>query len=130
MRNFLAMMTKDLHNLFVSPIAYVLIGVFFALSGYFFYMILVNVIEFTMQQVFQAQQFGTATPPFDASAAVMRGFFSVLSTLLLFLVPVMTMGVLAEEKKQGTIELLLTSPLTHLQLILGVNSQPWLYCFW
>ena len=69
------------------------------LSGYFFYMILVNVIEFTMQQVFQAQQFGTATPPFDASAAVMRGFFSVLSTLLLFLVPVMTMGVLAEEKK-------------------------------
>ena len=103
MRNYLAIMTKELHNLFVSPIAYVLIGVFFALTGYFFYMILVNVIDFTMQQAFQARQFGTSTPPFDASAAVMRGFFSVLSTLLLFLVPVMTMGVLAEEKKRGTI---------------------------
>ena len=119
MRNYLAMIAKELHNLFVSPIAYVLIGVFFALTGYFFYMILANVIDFTLQQSFQAQQFGTSTPPFDASAAIMRGFFGVLSTLLLFLVPVMTMGVLAEEKKRGTIELLLTSPLTHLQLILG-----------
>ncbi len=119
MRNYLAMIAKELHNLFVSPIAYVVIGVFFTLTGYFFYMILANVIEFTLQQSFQAQQFGTSTPPFDASAAIMRGFFGVLSTLLLFLVPVMTMGVLAEEKKRGTIELLLTSPLTHLQLILG-----------
>jgi len=119
MRNYLAMVTKELDNLFVTPIAYVLIGVFFALTGYFFYMILANFINFTMQQAFQAQQFGSSTPPFDASAAVMRAFFSILSTLLLFLVPVMTMGVLAEEKKRGTIELLLTSPLTHLQLILG-----------
>lgn len=119
MRNYLAIVSKELYNLFVSPIAYVVIGVFFALAGYFFYMILANVIEFTLQQAFQAQQFGTSTPPFDASAAVTRGLFGVLSTLLLFLVPVMTMGMLAEEKKRGTIELLLTSPVTHLHLILG-----------
>jgi len=119
MRTYLAITGKELHNLFVSPIAYVVMGVFFALSGYVFYMILASVIEFTYQQAFQSQQFGTSPPPFDATAVTLRSFFGAISTFLLFLVPMMTMGVFAEEKKRGTIELLFTSPVTHLQLILG-----------
>lgn len=119
MRNYLAMTRKELHTLFVSPIAYVVLGVFFALSGYFFYIILANVIEFAMQRAMQSTQFGTAPPPFDATSAVIRSFFGILSTILLFLVPMITMGVFAEEKKRGTIELLFTSPLTHGQIILG-----------
>ena len=119
MRNYVAIIRKELHTLFVSPIAYVVLAVFFAITGYFFYIILANVIEFVMQRAFQSQQFGQAPPPFDASAAVMRGFLGILSTILLFLIPMITMGVFAEEKKRGTIELLFTAPLTHLQLILG-----------
>ncbi|MDA2930568.1 ABC transporter permease subunit [Acidobacteria bacterium AH-259-O06] len=119
MRNYLAIVTKELRTLFVSPIAYVVLAVFFAITGYFFYIILGNVIEFVMQRAFQSQQFGAAPPPFDAPAAVIRGFFGILSTILLFLIPMITMGIFAEEKKRGTIELLFTSPLTHLQLILG-----------
>ena len=122
MRNYVALVRKELHTLFVSPIAYVVLGVFFAVTGYFFYIILGNVIEFVMQRAFQSQQFGAAPPPFDASTTVIRGFFGVLSTILLFLVPMITMGVFAEEKRRGTIELLFTSPLTHLQLILGKFS--------
>ena len=119
MRNCLALVKKELHSLFVSPIAYVILAVFFAVTGYFFYIILGNVIEFMMQRAFQSQQFGAAPPPFDASTTVIRGFFGVLGTILLFLVPMITMGVFAEEKRRGTIELLFTSPLTNLQLILG-----------
>ena len=122
MRNYVALVRKELHTLFVSPIAYVVLAVFFAVTGYFFYIILGNVIEFVMQRAFQSQQFGAAPPPFDASTTVIRGFFGVLSTILLFLVPMITMGVFAEEKRRGTIELLFTSPLTHLQLILGKFS--------
>jgi ABC-2 type transport system permease protein len=50
---------------------------------------------------------------------VVRYYFGWLSTVLLFLVPLITMGVYAEEKKKGTYELLFTSPLTNLQIILG-----------
>ena len=106
MRNYLVIIGKELHNLFVSPVAYVVMGVFFALSGYVFYMILASVIEFTMQQAFQSQQFGTSPPAFDATAVSLRSFFGAISTFLLFLVPMMTMGVFAEEKKRGTISLL------------------------
>ena len=120
MRNYIAIVRKELYIQFVSPIAYVVLGIFFAVTGYFFYIILANVIEFSMQRAFQSQQFGGgAPPPFDAPGAVIRGFFGVLSTILLFLIPMITMGIFAEEKKQGTIELLFTSPLTHFQLILG-----------
>ncbi len=119
MRNYLAIVKREFGSLFVSPIAYVVLAVFFAVTGYFFYIILGNVMEFVMQRMFQSQQFGTAPPPFDAPAAVTRGLFGVLSTILLFLMPMITMGVFAEEKKRGTIELLLTSPITSTQLILG-----------
>jgi len=119
MRNYLAIMKRELSSLFVSPIAYVVLAVFFALSGYFFTLILENIMHFVMQRMVQSQQFGTPPPPFDAPAAVIRGFLGFMSTMLLFLVPMITMGTMAEEKKRGTIELLLTSPVTHAQLILG-----------
>lgn len=119
MRNYLAIIKRELSSLFVSPIAYVVLAVFFALSGYFFTLILENIMHFVMQRMVQSQQFGTPPPPFDAPAAVIRGFLGFMSTMLLFLVPMITMGTMAEEKKRGTIELLLTSPVTPVQLVLG-----------
>lgn len=117
MRNYLAILFKELQTLFVSPIAYVVLAVFFGVSGYFFYIIL----SFYIQQS-TMRQFGPSAFPMDVPTMVMESFLGVLSTILLFLLPMVTMGVFAEERKRGTIELLLTSPLTHLQLILGKFS--------
>ena len=49
----------------------------------------------------------------------MRAFLGLLSTLILFLTPFLTMGVFAEERKRGTMELLMTSPITEIQIVLG-----------
>ncbi len=119
MRNFWAIVKKDLLTLFTSPIAYVVLAVFFAVTGYFFFIITTSIIERVMQSMFQAQQFGGPPPPIDVAALISRNYFGILSTILLFLVPMITMGVFAEEKKRGTVELLFTSPLRNLQLILG-----------
>lgn len=119
MRNYVAIVKKELHALFVSMIAYAVLAVFFAVTGYFFYVILRFYVSGALEMALRSQQFGSAPPPIDVPFEIMRNFFGVLSTILLFLVPGITMGVFAEEKKRGTMELLVTSPITSLQLVLG-----------
>jgi ABC-2 type transport system permease protein len=119
MRNFFAILKKELHSLFTSPIAYVVLAVFFVVTGYFFFIITSNIISFAMQQMFRAQQFGGSMPPLDVTSMITENYFGILSTILLFMIPMITMSVFAEEKKRGTIELLFTSPITNAQLILG-----------
>ena len=129
MRNYLAIVQKELRALFVSPIAYVVLAVFYLVTGFYFFFYLSGVLNYLMQQALQAQQFGGNPPPFDAPGIVMQGFFGILSFVLLLLLPMVTMGSFAEEKKSGTIELLLTSTLTHLQLILGKFTAFLLFLF-
>jgi ABC-2 type transport system permease protein len=117
MKNYLAIVGKELQALFVSPIAYAVLAIFFGVSGYFFYIIL----SFYVQQS-AMRQMGPSAFPMDVPGLVMGSYLGVLSTILLFFLPMVTMGIFAEERKRGTIELLLTSPLTHLQLILGKFS--------
>jgi ABC-2 type transport system permease protein len=63
-------------------------------------------------------QFGMP-PQIDIPSEVMRAFFGLLSTLILFFTPMLTMGVFAEERKRGTMELLMTSPISEVQIVLG-----------
>jgi ABC-2 type transport system permease protein len=118
MHGLYAIYRKEMGHYFVSPIAYIFIGLFLILSAFFFNVILAEVIKQSFQMEMQSMQFGQASS-FDVPAAVMRSFFGLLSTLVLFFTPILTMGVYAEERKRGTMELLMTSPVSELEMVLG-----------
>jgi ABC-2 type transport system permease protein len=118
MRSLYSMYRKEMGHYFVSPVAYVLVGVFLLLSAFFFDRILTLIIQSSMEQEMQAMRFGGAQGV-DVPGLVMRNFFGLLSSLILFLTPMLTMGVYAEERKRGTMELLMTSPITDLEIVLG-----------
>src|SRR5271169_2111574 len=118
MRGFYAIYRKELGHYFVSPIVYIFIGLFLALSGFFFIFFLNAFIQEAMAMTVQSMRFGMP-PEIDVPGMVMRQFFGLLSTLVLFFTPVLTMGVYAEERKRGTMELLMTSPVSELEIVLG-----------
>jgi ABC-2 type transport system permease protein len=115
MQNVLAIWQREMKAYFVSPIAYVVLTVFLFLSGFFFITILSAVIQNTMMQ----GQFGQGAQPVDVPGIVTRSYFGTMSVVLLFMIPMLTMGLYAEEKKRGTIELLLTTPVSNVQALLG-----------
>src|SRR5713226_6169042 len=106
MRNIWTILKKDLSLFFVSPIAYVVLTVFLFITGFFFYNIVASVMQFSIQEMLQAQQFGGPPQARDWTQEVFRGFFGILGTVILFFLPMLTMGVFADEKRRGTIELL------------------------
>lgn len=113
MGNVLALARKELHAYFVSPVAYVLL-VFFALLFGWFYVASVNVmVQLSMGQ------FGMGPQAVNINEFMIRPLFGNTAVILLFLLPMLTMRSYAEEKRSGTMELLLTSPLSDLQIILG-----------
>ncbi len=118
MRSLWAIYRREMQHYFVSPIAYVVGGVFLGVAGFFFNGILTFMMQQAMRMGFQAAQMGGA-PPLDVPGMVVQNFFAVLGSLTLFLVPMLTMGVYAEEKKRGTIELLMTSPIRDWSIVLG-----------
>ena len=117
MRNILAIIEREMRAYFSSPIAYVVLTIFVFLSGVFFRTILAQVMQMGLISQMQAQQFGPR--PMDMPGMISRGFLSTMSVILLFMIPMITMGLFSEEKKRGTIELLLTAPLTDLQVVIG-----------
>jgi ABC-2 type transport system permease protein len=118
-RSLWAIYRREMQHYFVSPIAYVVGGVFLGVAGFFFNGILTFMLREAMQMGFQAAQMGGAAPPLNVPGMVVQNFFAVLGSLTLFLVPMLTMGVYAEEKKRGTIELLMTSPIHDWAIVLG-----------
>jgi ABC-2 type transport system permease protein len=118
MQSFYAVYRKEMGHYFVSPIAYIFIGLFLFLSAYFFNYFLSAMIQQASMMAMQGMRFG-APPEVDVPGQVMRAFFGLLSTLILFFTPILTMGVYAEERKRGTMELLMTSPVTETQIVLG-----------
>jgi ABC-2 type transport system permease protein len=114
MKGLYAIYRKEMGHYFVSPVAYIIVGVFLLLCAFFFTRLLTAVIE----QSLEASMSGGGMP-IDVPSIVVRYFFGTVSTLLLFLTPMLTMGVYSEERKRGTMELLMTSPLTDTQIVLG-----------
>jgi ABC-2 type transport system permease protein len=113
MNNILAIAHKELKSYFSTPIAYIVIGFFALLFGYFFYAMLVIFNQ-------QSAQFGGAEGgAVDINQQLIRPLFLNASVILLFVLPLITMRTYSEEKRSGTIELLLTSPVTDVEIILG-----------
>jgi len=116
MTNILAIAQKELKAYFSSPIAYVVIGFWSLLYGYFF----VAILSFFVRQSMQMNQFGMQGPQsMNVNQQLIRPLLQNVNILVLFLMPMVTMRSYSEEKRSGTIELLLTSPITDFQIVLG-----------
>jgi len=109
MRSLYAVYRKEMGHYFVSPVAYVVVSLFLLLSAFFFNLYLRDVVE-------QAFQMPTE---FDATSQLLRAFLGLLALLILFFMPMITMGLFAEERKRGTMELLMTSPIREVDIVLG-----------
>ena len=110
-----AIYRKELEHYFQSVIAYVVIGSFLALSGYFFF----SVFRYYNYLSYQAGREQHLAESLNLIDGVMRPLMGNMSVVLLFVLPLLTMRLLAEEKRQGTFELLLTYPLSDLAAVMG-----------
>lgn len=106
MRNILTVFKRELAGYFSTPLAYVFLVIFLMLTGVF---------TFYLGGFFEREQ------------ADLQPFFAFHPWLFLFLIPALSMRLWAEERKSGTIELLLTLPLSMSQVVLGKFLAAW--CF-
>src|SRR5437870_4962147 len=113
MNNILAIANKELRGYFASPIAYIVIGLFALTYGYFFYALLLYFDRMSMQM---AGAGGGASA--NVNEQLISPSFNNTMVVFLFILPMVTMRTYAEEKRSGTIELLLTAPLTDFQIIM------------
>ncbi len=117
MRKLLAVTQKELYSYFVSPIAYVVLTVYMVLAGWFFFNLLTQFNR--MLQIYQAYRRPDIAMQLNLNDAVMFPLFHNMSIILVFVIPLVTMRLFAEEKKGRTDELLHTAPLTVGQIVWG-----------
>lgn len=114
MNNILIICQKELKSYFVSPIAYGLMAFFALIAGYFFYI----ATGYFVQAGMQSQMMGRPMP-MSINEQILRPVLMNLSVVGLFIIPMITMRLFAQEKSTGTIELLVTSPVHDLEIIIG-----------
>jgi len=119
MKGIFAVYRREMGSYFVSPIAYIVIGLFLLVSGWFFYRILGFMIQQSITMQMRSMQMGGGAQPMDVPGLVIQSFLGDVGVIILFLLPMLTMGVYAEERKRGTMELLMTSPLSEFQIVFG-----------
>lgn len=122
MRNYLAILNREMKSYFNSPIAYAMIGLFLFISGIFFYLIISSFVQYNNQMMMQAAQYRMAPPSVNVNMMAIRPIFHNMALFAVLFLPLITMRLYAEEKRSGTIELLLTSPISNFQCILGKFS--------
>ena len=112
---WLPVFKKEMRLYFGSPVAYVVFTFFLLISGWFFSQIFLFYSDASMRS-FMQPQFGQNLNVIDN---VMRPLFTNMSVVLLFFMPMITMRLFAEEKRAGTIELLLTYPVRDGEVLAG-----------
>ena len=115
MRNFFPIFKKELASYFTSPIAYVVYCMFLIIVGYLFY----SGISFFSILSFQSLNNPNLAQGLNVTEGVFRPLYLNMGVILLLMMPLLTMRLFAEEKKSGTIELLLTNPIRDVEVLLG-----------
>ena len=114
MRNIWTVCRRELYAYFVSPIAWVLLTIFAVLSAFFTYDMSALFVRAGFESQMQGQSF-----PMNINEQVLAPLLSNISVISLFLIPLISMRLFAEEKRQGTIELLVTSPVQDTEIVIG-----------
>jgi ABC-2 type transport system permease protein len=114
MRNIWIICRKELGSYFVSPIAYLLLTMFALIQGFFFWNALGYFVIMGMEMQMRGQMY-----PMNLNEQIIRPLLGNISVIGLFFIPMITMRLFAEEKRTGTIELLATSPVRDLEIIVG-----------
>lgn len=117
MRNVLAICKRELLAFFVSPIAYFVITGFALLVGFFFFNYLAFFARMFEMSQMMAFRGGGELP--NLNQVVVEGLFQTMVVILVFLIPLLTMRIVAEEKRRGTFELLITSPVSVTEVVVG-----------
>jgi len=119
MKKTYAVFQKELKHFFYSPIAYIVIALFTLLAGIFFYLYLSSFVEAAFMDMMRSQQFRTQPQKFNINLMLIRPYFWNLALISLFILPLVTMRLYAEERRAGTVELLYTTPLSVSNIVLG-----------
>jgi ABC-2 type transport system permease protein len=106
---------KEMRLYFTSPVAWVVVAVFLLIAGYFFY----NIFAFFALASMQSAMNPAMGRELNVTDSVIRPLFSNISVVLLLLMPLVTMRLFAEERRSGTIELLLTYPVRDGAVLMG-----------
>lgn len=114
MKNIWIICRKELRSYFSSPVAYLLLTMFAAAFGYFFWIALRYIVVMSMEAQLEGEPF-----PMNINEQIVRPLFANVNVVGLFLIPMITMRLFAEEKRTGTIELLTTSPVRDLEIVMG-----------
>src|SRR6202048_4625411 len=114
MRNIWIVCVKELRSYFVSPVAYLLLTMFAIIFGFFFWNSLRYFVYIGMEAQMRGQPF-----PMNINEQIIRPLLSNVGVIGLFFIPMITMRLFAEEKRTGTIELLATSPIRDIEVIIG-----------
>ncbi len=117
MRNTLTIAGREIRSYFSSPVAYVLLAAFLALAGYFFYALL-TAFNQTLA-IYSMMRNPEMLQRFNLNEMVIRPLLHNMSVLLIFIIPALTMRMFPEEKRAGTYELLLTSPVRIGEIVAG-----------
>jgi ABC-2 type transport system permease protein len=114
MRNVLIICRKELRSYFASPVAYILLTMFGLIFGFFFWNALAYFVVAGMESQMRGQTF-----PMNLNEQVIRPLLQNVSVVGLFFIPLISMRLFAEEKRTGTIELLVTSPVRDIEIVIG-----------
>jgi ABC-2 type transport system permease protein len=114
MRNVWTICRRELYSYFVSPVAWVLLAIFAILSGFFASLASSNFVQETMVSQMRGQAM-----PMSLNEMVIAPLIGNIAVIGLFFLPLISMRLFAEEKRQGTIELLVTSPVKDLEIVIG-----------